>query len=162
VALTDKRREAERLYVQNSLTCPDIAAKLKVNENTVYRWKSEAARNAQSEGGLCWDTQRQIYNMSPLEMTAMYAESIKTWLVKIKSNPELLSDPKVADAIAKHVSVLQKIDVRSQYLGVALDLIKVANAYLMEHAPELKTQLEPYWEGIYQELTNYATRKGVF
>jgi hypothetical protein len=57
---------------------------------------------------------------------------------------------------------MQKIDVRSQYLGVAIDLIKVANSYLAENQPELKAKMEPYWDGIYNELVNYSTRKGMF
>jgi hypothetical protein len=32
-------------------------------------------------------------------------------------NPGLLADGKIADAIAKHASVPQKLDTRSQYLG---------------------------------------------
>ena len=159
MALPDKRDEAERLYVRSSMTCPAIAAELEVNESTVYRWKSEAAEKGEA---MDWDVQRRIYNMSPREMVGMYAESVKAWLVQIKANPELLSDPKIADAISKHISVMQKIDVRSQYLGVAIDLIKVANSYLAENQPELKAKMEPYWDGIYNELVNYSTRKGMF
>ena len=159
MALPDKRDEAERMYVRLSMTCPAIAEELSVNEGTVYRWKAEAAEKGES---LDWDVQRRIYNMSPREMVAMYAESVKAWLVKIRTNPELLSDPKIADAIAKHISVMQKIDARSQYLGVAIDLIKVANSGLAEHQPDMKAKMEPFWDAIYQELVNYSTRKGVF
>ncbi len=159
MALPDKRDEAERLYVRSSMTCPAIAAELGVNESTVYRWKGESAERGEA---LDWDVQRRIYNMSPREMVGMYAESVKAWLVQIKSNPELLSDPKIADAISKHISVMQKIDVRSQYLGVAIDLIKVANSYLAENQPGLKARMEPYWDAIYNELVNYSTRKGMF
>ncbi|MBN2536393.1 MAG: DUF1804 family protein [Spirochaetales bacterium] len=155
----EKRVEAERMYVREGKTCTAIAKELKINEGTVYRWKAEAA---EKDENLDWDVQRRIYNMSPKEMVAMYAESVKAWLLQIKMNPALLSDPKIADAIAKHVSVMQKIDVRTQYLGVAIDLIKIANQYLAENAPELKEKMEPYWDGIYQELVTYSTRKGMF
>lgn len=159
MALNDKRDEAERLYVRQSMTCPAIAAELGVNEGTVYRWKTEAAEKGESSD---WDTQRRIYNMSPRELTAIYSESVKAWLVKIKQNPDLLADSKIADAIAKHISVMQKIDTRGQYLGVSIDLIKVTNQWLAENQPELKAKLEPYWDNIYQELVNYSTRKGLF
>jgi transposase len=43
MALTEKRAEAERLYVREGLTCPRIAAELGVNEGTVYKWKQDAA-----------------------------------------------------------------------------------------------------------------------
>jgi hypothetical protein len=159
MALTDKREEAERLYVRQSMPCPAIAAELGVNEGTVYRWKADSAEKGEAQD---WDVQRRIYNMSPRELTAIYAESVKAWLVKIKTQPELLADSKIADAIAKHISVMQKIDTRSQYLGVALDLIKVTNNWLAENQPGLKAKLGPYWDAIYQELANYATRKGMF
>ena len=158
MALTDKREEAERLYVRQSLTCPAIAEELGVNEGTVYRWKTEAAEKGEA---LDWDVQRRIYNMSPREMTAIYAESVKAWMIKIKADPALLSDSKIADAISKHISVLQKIDVRSQYLGVALDLIKVINIWLAEKQPDIKTLLEPHWDSIYEALKQYSTKKGI-
>lgn len=159
MALNEKREEAEKLYVKDGLTCPAIAERLGVNEGTVYRWKSEAAENGEAAD---WDGQRRVYNMSPREMFAIYAETVKSWIVNLQKNPELLKDGKIADAIAKHVSVLQKLDTRSQYLGVALDLIKIANQWLAENQPGIKTKIDPYWENIYQELVKYATGKGLF
>jgi transposase-like protein len=159
MALPDKREEAERLYVQNGMTCPQIASKLSVNEGTVYRWKNEA--NEQGES-LDWDAQRRMYNLSPREMFAIYAETVKKWIINLQKKPELLSDPKIADAIVKHASVLTKLDVRSQYKGVALDLIKVINQWLTENQLELKEKLSPYWEAIYQELVKYYSDKGMF
>lgn len=159
MAMIDKREEAEKLFVKKAMSCPAIAAELEVNEGTVYRWKSEAAQKGDA---FDWDVQRRIYNMSPKELTSIYAETLKSWLIKIKASPELLSDPKIADAISKHISVMQKIDSRSQYLGVITDLIRVTNNWLAENQPELKTKLDPYWDAIYQELVAYSTRKGVF
>jgi hypothetical protein len=158
MALNEKREEAEKLYVKDGMACPTIAERLGVNEGTVYRWKSESAGKGEASD---WDAQRRIYNMSPREMFAIYAETVKTWIMGVQKNPELLSDGKIADAIVKHVSVLQKLDTRSQYLGVALDLIKTANTWMAENQPELKTKMEPYWENIYQELVKYSTGKGL-
>jgi hypothetical protein len=159
MALADRREEAERLYVVKGMSCPAIAAELEVDKGTVYRWKAEAAEKGEA---LDWDAQRRIYNMSPKELIAIYAEALKAWVLKIKTNPELLSDPKIADAIAKHISVMQKIDSRGQYLGVAVDLIKVSNAWLAEHEPELKTKMEPLWDQIYEALKLYLVQKGIF
>jgi transposase len=159
MALPDKRGEAEKLYVNKSLSCPQIAAELGVNEGTVYRWKAEAGEKGETSD---WDAQRRVYNMSPREMFAIYAETVKVWIVKIQQNPDLLSDGKIADAIAKHVSVLQKLDTRGQYKGVALDLIKVMNAWLSENQPELKKKIEPHWDAIFNELITYTTGKGLF
>jgi transposase-like protein len=159
MAQTEKREEAKRLYVRQDLSCPAIAEQLEVNAGTVYRWKEDAAAKGEA---LDWDVQRRIYNMSPRELTAIYAESVKAWMIKIKANPELLSDSKIADAISKHISVMQKIDTRGQYLGVAIDLIKVINVWLAEHEPELKTLMEPHWDQIYEALKAYTTTKGIF
>jgi len=159
MALNDKRDEAERLYVRQSMTCSAIAEQLGVDAGTVYRWKADAAEKGEA---LNWDTQRRIYNMSPRELTAIYAESVKAWMLKIKANPEVLSDSKVADAISKHISVMQKIDTRGQYLGVAIDLIKVINVWLTEHEPDLKEKMEPHWDQIYEALKQYTTSKGIF
>jgi len=159
MAMNDKREEAERLYVRQSMPCAAIAEQLGVDQGTVYRWKAEAAEKGEA---LDWDVQRRIYCMSPRELTAIYAESVKAWMIKIKANPELLADSKIADAISKHISVMQKIDARGQYLGVAVDLIKVSNTWLAEHEPELKAQMEAAWDHIYEALKVYLVQKGIF
>ena len=159
MALTGKREEAEKLYVKNGLSCAAIAERLGAAEGTVYRWKAEAAEKGEAQD---WDAQRRVYNMSPREMFAIYAETVKSWIVKIQHNPDLLSDGKIADAIVKHASVLKKLDTRGQYKGVALDLLKVVNQWLAENQPELKTKLDPYWDSIFGALVKYATEKGMF
>jgi len=159
MALNDKREEAERLFVRQSLACPAIAEQLGVDAGTVYRWKAEAAEKGEA---LDWDVQRRIYNMSPRELMTIYAESVKAWILKLKADPALLSDPKIADAISKHISVMQKLDTRGQYMGVAIDLVKVINVWLAEHEPELKTKLEPHWDQIYEALKQYTTKKDIF
>ena len=159
MAKPEERAEAERMYVREGKTCKAIAQELGVNKGTVYNWKAEAAAKGES---LDWDVQRRIYNMSPREMVAMYAESVKAWLLLINKDPSQLSDPKIADAIAKHVSVMQKIDARTQYLGVSIDLIKVASEYLKENDQDLHRKMEPHWDGIYEALVKYSTQKGMF
>jgi transposase len=159
MAKEDKREEAEKLYVKQAMTCLQIATKLDVGEGTVYRWKAEAALQGEATD---WDAQRRVYNMSPRELVSMYSESLRAWVVNIRQNPEMLSDHKIADAIAKHVSVLRKLDNRSQYMGVALDLIKLTNRWLGENRPELKAQMDCCWESIYQELVKYSSSKGLF
>ena len=159
MSLADKREEAEHLYVWQSMSCPAIAEQLKIDKGTVYRWKAESAERGKA---LDWEAKRLACNMSPRELIAIYAESLKAWIIKIRENPELLSDPKIADAIAKHVSVLQKLDPRGQYLGVALDLIKIINVWLAEHDPELKEKMEPHWDQIYEALSKELTAKRIF
>jgi len=158
MALPDKRDEAEKLYTRQDLSCREIAGRLGVDQKTVYRWKAEAA----GKGALDWDARRRTYNLAPEELFAIYGEAVKSWLIKIQEDPELLSDAKATDALVKHVSILQKLDTRKQYLGVALDLIKTINGWLGEHEPELKDRMAACWEGIYAALKEYATSKRLF
>jgi DNA-binding transcriptional regulator LsrR (DeoR family) len=159
MALNEKRVEAERLYVEESLTVTDIAAKLDVNEGTVYRWKQEAADKGENTD---WDELRRTYNMSPRQLVAIYSKALRQWVVSLQKTPELLADGKIADAMAKHVSVLQKLDTRGQYLGVVTDFIKVENQWLEKNHPEIKKELDPLWDALYQEFVNYSTSKGLF
>jgi len=158
MGLNDKRAEAEKLYVRQSLSCNAIAKQLGMNEGTVYCWKQEAAERGENSS---WETQRRVYNMSPKELIAIYSETVKAWIVQLKKNPELLADTKIADVVSKHIAALQKIDKRGQYLGVVTDLIKVINEYLAANAPELKERLAPFWDGIYNAMVAYSTDKGV-
>ena len=159
MAKADKRAEAETLYVRRSYSCAQIASELGVNEGTVYRWKTESADKGESSD---WDTARRVYNMSPREIAAIYAEGLKTWVLQLKQTPQLYADGKVADAIVKHVSVLQKIDARSQYLGAVLELIETANRWLEANQPGLKEKMSPFWESIYQEMAEQSARKDLF
>jgi hypothetical protein len=158
MALAGKREEAERLYINKYLGCPAIAAELGVNEGTVYRWKAEAAERGESED---WDLKRRKRRISAQELIERYIESIRDWIFQILENPALLGDPKVADALTKHFSNIRKLDVRGQYLDVAIDLVKIINRWLAENQPELREKLAPYWDGIMQAVGDYATRKDV-
>ena len=159
MTMPDKRDEAARLYVRRSMAPASVAKEIGVSESTVYRWRAESAERGEA---FDWDAQRRIYNLSPRELVGLYVETVKAWLVRVKADPEVLADSKLADAMSKHISSIQKIDSRSQYLGVAIDLIRVANSWLGENQPKLKEKLDPYWDAIYQELANYATGKGMF
>ena len=159
MAKDGKRLEAEKLCAKNGLSRAAAAERLGTAGGTVCRWKADAAAKG---GAADWDAQRRVYNMSPREMFAIYAETVKTWTARIHKTPELLSDGKIADAIVKHASVLKKLDTRGQYKGVALDLLKVVNQWLAENQPELKTKLDPYWDSIFEALVKYATEKGMF
>jgi transposase len=159
MALSEKREKAELLYVKRFMSCPAIADELGTDLGTVYRWKAEAAKR---DGTLDWDAKRRAYQVSPDELKMIFAESMKEAILSARENPALLMDSKKADALAKNVKVLQSIDVRGQYLSVALDLVKVINVWLAENEPELKTKLEPHWDQIYEALKEYSTEKKVF
>jgi hypothetical protein len=157
MALTDKRNEAERLYTCRSLPCHVIAKEIGVNEGTVYRWRKEAAEKGGTED---WDVKRQ--SLSPIEMVIVLRQALMMGIARLKTNPELLYDPKNADALAKTAALLDKIDTRGKYLDVMLDLVKEINTFLAEHNPGLKRALEPYWDGIHERMIKYAERVEVF
>lgn len=157
MSLTDKRNEAERLYTCRSMTCHAIAEELGVNEGTVYRWRKEAAKRGEETD---WDVKRQ--SLSPIELIITFTQALMVGVAEIKKNPQLIFDSKTADALTKNLAVLQKIDIRGQYLHVMLDLVKVINTYLAENDPDLKRALEPYWDGIHEEMIKYAERGAVF
>lgn len=157
MALDEKRDKAELLYVKRTMPCKAIAEELGVDAGTVYRWKTEAAKDS----ALDWDAKRRAYQVSPDELKMLFAESMKEAILCASRNPEVLMDSKKADALAKNLKVLQSIDVRGQYLGVAYDLVKVINIWLSENDPELKTQMEPHWDHIYEALKEYSTSRRV-
>jgi len=156
MATGDKREEAERLYVRESASCRSIAKRLEVDPGTVYRWKAEAAGKGESED---WDARRRVFHMSPNAMWAIYSECFKAWVMRLRDNPDLLADPKVADAMAKHASIILKLDPRGQYLGVALDLVEIINGWLSENEPELKGRMEGCWDLILEALREYFEDK---
>jgi len=47
---------------------------------------------------------------------------------------------------------------RGQYFGAAIDLI---NAWLSEHAPKIKAEIEPHWDAIYLAQKKYTTINGI-
>jgi transposase-like protein len=159
MALPEKRAEAEHLYASKSMSVSAIAEALEVDTGTVYRWKAEASEKGEARD---WDALRRIYNLSPKELVSIYAEAVKAWVVEIKSKPETLSDPKIADALAKHVSNISKLDPRIQYLGAITDLIKFADSWLAKNEPELREKIAPYWDSIYQEMKDAYTKEGLF
>ena len=151
------RREAARgMYVKRQMSCAAIAREMGVSPSTVYKWK-----NADRDAGIDWDRHQRVYNLSPSEMTAMFAESVKHWLVEINESPDKLADPKIADAISKHVATMQKIDSRSQYRGVMLDLIRVINSYLAEAAPSLQDAMLDHWDAIKTRMLEYSGNTGL-
>jgi len=157
MAMTDKREEAEDLYIKQSISCPEIAKRLDIDSGTVYRWKADAAKKGEAFN---WDTRRRAYHLSPREIKAIYGQTIKNWVLQISSNPDLIG--KSADAICKHVSVMEKLDKTGQYLNVALDLMKVLNEWLTVNQPEIKEKIEPYWDQIFEALQSYYKEKEIF
>jgi DNA-binding CsgD family transcriptional regulator len=156
MALVQKREEAERLYVKKFMSCQAIAAALKINEGTVYRWKAKAAGQGEKED---WDAKRRNLRVSGQELIELYIDIVKDSFIELKNNPGAIWDSKKADAFTKHVNNIRKLDIRGQYMEVALELIKIINRWLAANQPELREKMVPCWDGIIQAVAEYATRK---
>jgi transposase-like protein len=159
MAMTGKRIEAKNLYVLKAKACTAIAEELGVDAGTVYRWKAEAKEKGEAQD---WDYQRQLHTISPGVLSAKFRKALSIVVLQIEEEPALLLNPKLSDSLSKIVKEMEKIDARTQYLCAVTDLIKVANRWLAEHEPDLKTKLDPCWDGIFQEMSDYSTRKGLF
>ena len=62
-----------------------------------------------------------------------------------------MSNASTADALAKHIANLQKLNPKHLYMGALLDLIDIIDKYLAVHAPELRQQLNQYWPAIREQ-----------
>ena len=159
MALTEKRTEARERYITKNISCCAIAKELGLDVRTVYRWKAEDAEKGE---GSDWEHLRQIRAMSFMGLQETFREAIVASVAKVKGTPEELMNPKFTDSLSKMLKSMEKIDPRSQYLSAVADLIKIMNRWLSENKPELKAQLDPYWEAIYQELVDYSRQKWSF
>jgi hypothetical protein len=157
MASAKKRIEAKQRYIRTSMTCAVIAKELQVDPGTVYRWKAEDKEKGET---FDWDYQRQLHCTSNDEVAARYRRAMAIMMDRIDKDPTLLADPKTADALAKVKKAMERIDDRSQYLNTIITFVKIADRWLSEYQPELKTKMAPYWDAIIEELKDYATRKG--
>ena len=155
--MTSKRDEARRLYVREGRTISEIAAMLAVSDKTVYRWRTQDAQSDEQHG---WDRLRRLWHMSPRELIGLYTDSVKAAIIDLSSDPSQLADVRTADAISKHVANIQRLNPTAQYLGIAIDLVRQIDAYLAEHAPELRQKLVKHWEPIKARLVRYYENSG--
>jgi hypothetical protein len=156
MALTEKREEAERLYVRKFMSCAAAAAELGINEGTVYRWKAKAAAEGENED---WDVKREKLHLSPQEFIEIYVDVVKDAVLQLKANPPSVWNPGIADSMTKHFANIRRLDIRGQYMSVAVDLVRIINRWLADNQPELQERMVPCWDGIKQAIADYATRK---
>lgn len=151
----ETKQKAERLYVEDSLSVAEIASNLDIPAQTIYRWIAAV----KGREGFDWDEQRRQFALSPQAMVDIYAKGFKRWVLKIQQNIDEMANPKIADAIAKHISTLKKLDPRFNYLGAILDVIKITDDYLREHDPPLREQMEKHWPAIQARIRDIVTRE---
>jgi uncharacterized protein YjcR len=94
----NNHEEAKRLFIEEGLSVSDIAVKINVSVQTVYKYKSSDMENGED-----WDRQKKVWSMSPTEISNLYAYSLKRLLIKVDSDPKMLLNPATADAIISSV-----------------------------------------------------------
>ena len=151
----DIREKAERFYVEEGFPVAEIAKRLDIPAQTIYRWVAAA----KGKDGFDWDEQRRIFLLSPQAMVNIYLGLFKRWILKIQKDIDLMANPQVADAIAKHISSLKKLDPRFNYLGAILDVIQITDEYLGKHDPHLREKMEAHWPAIQEKIREIATRE---
>ncbi|MBN2546555.1 MAG: DUF1804 family protein [Spirochaetes bacterium] len=154
MAKDEKREEAKRLFIRESKDIKEIAHILSVNEVTIYRWKKE-----DEEENKNWDEQKNLWNLSPSELEKIYLESVKELVLKVKEDPDLMLDSKIADAMSKHISNLKKMNPRQLYLGISIDLITVIDNYLKKTDKKLWNEFFNHLDGIKEEFRYYIENR---
>ncbi len=152
----DNYDKARELYIKNH-SISLIAERLKVSIQTVYSWRKKDADTDKD-----WDRAKRRYNMSPSELSTIFMESVKDMVIMVSEDPLKLADPKYADAITKCIASVKKIDPMYNYMGAALDLIRVTNQYLKKADPRLAKEMKNHWPAIKEELESFASSEGLF
>lgn len=151
----DIREKAERLYVEEGLPVAEIAAKIDIPAQTIYRWLAAV----KDKDGFDWDKQRAHFALSPKALVDLYAKAFKRWVLKIQKDIDLMANPQIADAISKHISTLKKLEPRFNYLGAILDVIHISDKYLEENDPPLRERMKRHWPAIQAKIKEIATRE---
>lgn len=135
MAEIEKRSEAERLYVKAKLLPKDIARAIKVSETSVYRWRAEAA----SQGAeYDWDRRRRDATpVNIVDVQRQYWDALSKQLKKIQEDENLLLDPKVADAIAKHISAINRLVPKKTWFSACVSVLDEVKSYLAANDPDL-------------------------
>lgn len=145
----ETRVEAERLYVKAKLSIREIASALKVSEASIYKWKNDAAFDADTN----WDEQRRkSMPVSIVAVQEMYWNIIHDYLECMRKDSRLVTDAKVADAISKHVSTINRIMPRKTFLSAIVSVLEEIKDYLAENDPELWTKFVAHLPDIRERL----------
>lgn len=102
------RDRAERLYVEEVLSVTEIAQRLGIPAQTIYRWLAAV----KGKEGFDWNEQRKNFALSPQKLVDLYAKAFKRRILEIQKNIDIMDNPKTADAISRHISTLKKLDPR--------------------------------------------------
>lgn len=147
------KEKAERLYVKEDSSVIEIADKLDIPAQTIYRWMSQV----KGKEGFDWEQRRGYFALSPKALADLYAKKFRRWVSRIQDDTDLMANPQIADAISKHISTLKKLDPRFNYSGAILDVIHISDKYLEENAPKLRKRMKAHWPEIQKGIEEIAT-----
>jgi transposase-like protein len=149
-----ERLDARRLYTEELLPIAEIAKRLKVPENTVYRWKIE-----DSERGQDWDKDRETMRLTSF---SAYKQAIKIAvdrLTAMATSGEI--DFKDADGLTKIIKAAKSLYRDVDSLGNILLAMNEFTDFLAERSPETLEVLSPWLTEFGQVMSKkYAKRGG--
>lgn len=148
------RAEAERLYVKAKLSIKEIAAALKVGKETIYKWRNDAAFDADTS----WDEQRRkAMPVSIVAVQELYWNIIHDYLERMSKDSSLVIDAKAADAISKHVATINRIMPKKTLFSAIVSVLEEIKDYLAENDPELWTKFVVHLPAIRERLEKQVT-----
>jgi transposase-like protein len=149
-----ERIDARRLYCEELVAIAEIAKRMQIAENTIYRWKSEdAARGAD------WDSERETLRMTSF---SAYKQAIKIAVDKLTSmatSGEI--DFKDADGLTKIIKAAKSLYKDVDSLGNIILAMNEFADFLAERSPETLDSLQPWIAEFGQVMSKkYSKRSG--
>jgi len=116
----ETRRRARELYFRG-VTISEISKVLGASTATIARWRDKDK----------WPDQKDLVETSPESLTRKIRQALLAILDNTDSSGGILTS-KDSDQIAKLVASMKKIDPGSNYISVAMDIMKRYQAHLMK------------------------------
>ena len=132
-----ERMDARRLYLEELLPIAEIAKRLQVPENTVYRWKTEDAAK-----GKDWDADREALRMTPLSALKQAMKLAFDELERMVASGKI--DVRNADALTKIIKSIKSLNADVDILGNTVRVMNELSDFLAERTPETLETLEPW------------------
>lgn len=97
--------KAKKLYAQGK-NAKEIASIVNKSVGTIYRWIKENKEQ--------FEEARKLAGMTLDDVADLLDETHKKILIEISKDPQKFQNPKIADALVKVASVVEKVTARSE------------------------------------------------
>ena len=149
-----ERLDARRLYCEEIMSIGEIAKRLMVPENTVYRWKSEDA-----ERGNNWDSERETLRLTSFSAYKQAVKIAVDRLTAMATSREF--NFKDADGLTKIIKAAKSLYRDVDSLGNIILAMNEFTGFLAERSPETLESLQPWLNEFGQVMSKkYAKRGG--